>query len=107
MSIPVAIVTVVVGLLTVAVGGLWSLKRENISGAKEVTESALLLIQPQSQRITELTEAVNKMVVTVQHLQLQVEILEDHIESLSKQIIELGHTPVVKWERENNHGIHY
>lgn len=97
MTIPVMIITIIVAAITTVGAGVWGAKRNNISGAKEVTESALLLIKPQSERINELIAAVDDMSTTVSLLQIQIEMLETHVESLSKQIISLGHTPVT-WE---------
>lgn len=93
MTLPAAIVTAVIGLMTVVGGGMWSFKRSSISGAKEVTESALLLIQPQNDRITILVASVKHLNASVNRLSLQVEHLEDHITSLSEQIVELGEVP--------------
>ena len=103
MSISVAIVTAIIALLTSAVGGVWSWKKNNISGAREVTESALMLIQPQSERINELIQAVEKLDGHVHRLQGKIYTLEQHIDLLANQIISLGHTPIIyHLEKEEN-----
>ena len=93
MTLPVAIVTAVLSLLTIIGGGLWGFKRNNISGAKEVTESALQLIKPQHDRIAQLTTSVDLMAESIKALQVQITDLELHITALSDQIVDLGHVP--------------
>lgn len=102
MTLPVAIITAFIGLLTVVGGGVWGFRRNNISGAKEVTESALLLIQPQNDRITHLTSAVDEMSASILLLQQQIIDLEHHITALSEQIVDLGHVPQTTYRRPRN-----
>jgi hypothetical protein len=92
---PAAIIaTSLLGLLTVLAGLIWGRSRESISGAREITESALLLVEPQSERISELTLAVSALSGQVASLNMKIVQLELHISELSNQLIELGHTPV-------------
>lgn len=95
MTLAIAIVTSVVGLLSVVAGLVWGRSRESISGAREITESALLLVGPQTARISELTAAVGTLASQVSQLNMKIVQLELHITDLSKQLIELGHTPVI------------
>tara|TARA_R110002074_G_scaffold267985_2_gene440169 strand:+ start:568 stop:864 length:297 start_codon:yes stop_codon:yes gene_type:complete len=95
MTVPAIIASSVLGLLTVIAGLVWGKSRESISGAREITESALLLVEPQSVRILELTAAVEKLAGQVSQLNTKIVQLELHITDLSKQLIELGHTPVI------------
>lgn len=99
MTLPVAIVTAGISLLTIIVGGIWGFKRNNISGAKEVTESALQLIKPQHDRIAQLTTSVDLMAESIKVLQFQITELELHITSLSDQIVDLGHVPITSYRR--------
>ena len=99
MTLPLAIVTAIISLVTVIGGGVCGFKRNNISGAKEVTESALLLIKPQNERITALTLAVDQMSESIKSLQFQIVELETHITALSDQIVDLGHVPTTNYRR--------
>jgi len=92
---PAAVIAAsVLGLLTVIAGLIWGRSRESISGAREITESALLLVEPQSERISELIVAVGSLSGQVASLNKKIVQLELHISELSNQLIELGHTPV-------------
>jgi len=93
MTLPVAIVTAVLSLLTIIGGGLWGFKRNNISGAKEVTESALLLIKPQHDRIAQLICSVDMMSSQVDALTSKIMRLERHVDVLTNQIVSMGATP--------------
>lgn len=99
MTLPVAVVTAIISLVTVIGGGFWGFRRNNISGAKEVTESALLLIKPQNDRITMLTASVDQMAESIKALQFQIVELETHITALSDQIVDLGHVPTTTYRR--------
>lgn len=81
------IVTIALAFVTATTAGIWGLKRNNISGAKEITEAAVMLVTPQLDKIIELNEAIELLSETVGILKIQVA-------SLSEQIISLGHTPV-------------
>ena len=89
-----ALATIIVALLTLAGGGIWTIKRNSISGAKEVTQSALMLIDPQRERIADLMQSVVELKQEMTVLVAQVEKLQSHVSLLSQQIIDLGHTPV-------------
>ncbi len=93
MTLPVAVITAAISVLTVGIGGLWTFKRNNISGAAEITDAALSLVKPQSQRIQELSESVDAMTIAVKALRLQIVELETNVHALTAQIIELGHEP--------------
>jgi hypothetical protein len=81
------IVTIALAFVTATTAGIWGLKRNNISGAKEITEAAVMLVTPQLDKIIELNEAIQSLSETVGILKIQVA-------SLSEQIISLGHTPI-------------
>jgi hypothetical protein len=81
------IVTIALAFVTATTAGIWGSKRNNISGAKEITEAAVMLVTPQLDKIIELNEAIELLSETVGILKIQVA-------SLSEQIISLGHTPV-------------
>jgi hypothetical protein len=94
-----AISAVVLVILTLAFAGIWASRRDNISGAKEVTDAALLLITPQSDRISELTAAVVVLNESIDALTHMVVGLEANVKSLSAQVVSLGHTPVLPYHR--------
>jgi hypothetical protein len=88
------IVTIALAFVTATTAGIWGLKRNNISGAKEITEAAVMLVTPQLDKIIELNEAIQSLSKTVGILKIQVGTLEVYVASLSEQIISLGHTPI-------------
>jgi hypothetical protein len=94
---PAAIVSVALIILTLTTAGIWAARRDRISGAKEVTDAALLLIKPQSERISALTDAVTEMSESIDVLKRLVVGLEQNVKSLSEQIVALGHTPVLPY----------
>ncbi len=95
MSPPVytAIATVIVASIITFGGWLVGRRPNEISGAKEITESALLLVEPQSARIQDLIAAVDGMSVQVDNLSTKIMKLERHVDILSAQIISMGAVP--------------
>lgn len=87
------LVTIIVAVISVVGTGWYGRRPQNISGAREITESALLLIQPQSERITELVASVDKMSRQVDHLTNKIIRLESHVDVLVRQIVDMGAEP--------------
>ena len=77
------------GVLTAIVTGLFVVKRNSISGARELVEAAILLIEPQ-------TEQMEGLFIAVSELKAEVRALSDHVDALSAQIISLGAIPIPK-----------
>jgi hypothetical protein len=92
-----AFVAVALVIFSLATAGIWASRRDNISGAKEVTDAALLLITPQSDRISALTDVVAEMGESIDVLKSMVAGLGLNVRSLSAQIVALGHTPVLPY----------
>jgi hypothetical protein len=103
-AIYTAIGTIIVAVLSVGGAGLFSRKRGNISGAKEITESALLLVAPQTSQIKSLITSVNELSASIEQLRCKVSGLERHIDVLTNQLISLGHTPARLETLEEQHG---
>ena len=87
------VATIVVALVSVVGTGWYARRPQEISGAKEITESALLLIQPQSERITELIASVERMGRQVDQLTTKIIRLERHVDVLVTQIVDMGAEP--------------
>ena len=77
------------GVLTALVTGLFVVKRNSISGAKELVEAAILLVEPQ-------TEQMAGLVLAISELKAEVNALSVHVDALSAQIISLGAIPIPK-----------
>lgn len=77
------------GVLTALVTGLFVVKRNSISGAKELVEAAILLVEPQ-------TEQMAGLVLAISELKAEVNALRVHVDALSAQIISLGAIPIPK-----------
>jgi hypothetical protein len=77
------------GVLTSIITGLFVVKRNSISGAKELVEAAILLVEPQ-------TEQMAGLVLAISELKAEVNALSVHVDALSAQIISLGAIPIPK-----------
>ena len=77
------------GVLTALVTGLFVVRRNSISGAKELVEAAILLVEPQ-------TEQMAGLVLAISELNAEVNALSVHVDALSAQIISLGAIPIPK-----------
>ena len=100
-QVAVAVASSIGVVFAAVVAGIFLVKRNNISGAKEITEgakeiteAALLLVAPQADQMVGLIEAVGRLRDEVHSLKFEVGVLRVHVDGLSEQIISLGEIPI-------------
>jgi hypothetical protein len=93
-----------IAIISALIGGIFGRRRGNISGAKEITDAALLLVTPQTSQIKHLITSVDELSASIEELRRKVGGLERHIGILTNQLISLGHTPARLDILEEQHG---